>query len=82
MSGLVNALHRKFQNRKVVSSYAILLGTPETVMHHSQGAGGPFIIMCKTFGKEEFHDCRTGGGLHPDERRKAISMHSHHDLFQ
>ena len=46
---------------------AALPVAPESVMHHSQGTGRPFIIVCETLGVEEFHDRRTRGRLHPNE---------------
>ena len=41
--------------------------TPEAGMDHSQGTSGPFIVARETFGEEELHDRRSGGGFHPDE---------------
>ena len=59
---------RTLQNREtMIKRRAILPVTPETIMHHSQSTSGPFVIVCETFGEEEFHDGRTGGGLHPNE---------------
>ena len=57
-----------------------LLVIPDTVMSNPACSCRPLVVECETFRNEEFQHRRPWSWAHPDERREAVSMYSHHDL--
>lgn len=58
-----------------------VLGIPKTIVHHSESARCILVIVGETLRVKELHYGRPRRGLHPYKGRKAIAMHSHHNLL-
>lgn len=59
-----------------------VLGSPKSIMHHTQSSGRILVIMSKPTRKEKFHHGRSRGGFHPYEGCQSVSVDAHHNLQQ